>query len=609
MRIKKIKNKNFCSFEDIELELLTSNDEKNIIYIIDGINKDISEDKPEETSNGSGKSSVIGESVTFSLFNRPLRGGKKKIKIDDLIKRDAEEVEGKKKNGINLFNEVEYFVGDDILSITKTKKKNSSTASTEVKLNGKDQSKRLRSLTNDDIIEFLGIPFDVFSQTSANYTDNDNFIAMNYTQRIDLFKKIISIEFMDEIFDKIDKWNKKSTKELDNIEGDIREKNIYISLMKKNKDDMKKYIQDKIKDLKKELKENELKKKDLINVSEYEEKIEVINDKISKIKDSINELNSVIDTNDREIDKIKKEITKVTKLKETECNNCGQLVSGKYVEEKVTELNKNITTYTKNNEAVKKQLSILNDGTIELLQKEKKENQNKIYENQKLESSISSVEKKLLSDIAKNEKELKNIIPTDEDGISNAESELKELEERKDKLEKILEKSRVLRDLFNHKSNLRSAIYNKYISLVSDLFSHYISKLYNNELISYLSINEEGEIDIVILKDEQEISYWTLSSGERARFNLAIFLALFNFVQCVATNPPSFLILDEPFVNMDLQGHKLALEAIKEIYNDMGVDIFIISHTYIPVEEFDDDTVIKKIHVVKENGISTAFIE
>ena len=114
MRLKKIKNKNFCSFEDTELELLQNSSDKNAIYLIHGINKDITDDSPEETSNGSGKSTIIGESVTFNLFNRPLRGDKKKSKIDQLIKRQdiTNTVKGKSKGSV-LFNEVEYFVNDD----------------------------------------------------------------------------------------------------------------------------------------------------------------------------------------------------------------------------------------------------------------------------------------------------------------------------------------------------------------------------------------------------------------------------------------------------------------------------------------------------------------
>jgi hypothetical protein len=44
MRLKKIKNKNFCSFEDAELELLQNSSDKNAIYLIHGINKDITDD-------------------------------------------------------------------------------------------------------------------------------------------------------------------------------------------------------------------------------------------------------------------------------------------------------------------------------------------------------------------------------------------------------------------------------------------------------------------------------------------------------------------------------------------------------------------------------------
>lgn len=609
MRLKKIKNKNFCSFEDAELELLQNSSDKNAIYLIHGINKDITDDSPEETSNGSGKSTIIGESVTFNLFNRPLRGDKKKSKIDQLIKRQdiTNTVKGKSKGSV-LFNEVEYFVNDDILTITKTKKKDSTSASTEVKLNGEDKSKRLRSLTNDDIIEFIGIPYDVFSQTIASYADNGNFIDMNFTQRIDLFKKIINIEFMDDIYDKIDKSNKKFIEKIRDIEWNIDRKKELISLMNKNKDDMKKYVEDKIEDLKKELKQNDNRKKELKDVKEYENKIEEIDEKIEKVKESINSINNIINTNNKEITNINNKITKITKLRETTCSQCGQVVSGDYVDTQVQELKNQLDIYEKSNKVANDQLKMLNDGTIEKYQADKKNVQNIINEMQRLSISISSVEQRIKNEIKAKEKELQNINPVDTIGITNAEEEVVELGNEKDKLDYLMKYSKPMKDLFSPKSVMRSAIYNKYVALVSDLFSHYISRLYNNELLSYVTINDDGEIDIVIIKNDQEISYWTLSSGEKARFTLAMFLALFNFVQCVANNPPSFLILDEPFEHMDIQGHKLAVQVINEIYSEMGVDIFIISHTDVPIEEFSEDVVIKRIKVVKENDISVAKI-
>ena len=83
MRIKSIELQNFLPFKHIKLDLLNSVEDSASIYFISGINYNSNDD---DSSNGSGKSSIIGESIMYNIYGKGLRGSKQKVKLNDMIK-------------------------------------------------------------------------------------------------------------------------------------------------------------------------------------------------------------------------------------------------------------------------------------------------------------------------------------------------------------------------------------------------------------------------------------------------------------------------------------------------------------------------------------------
>ena len=77
MRLKSIHLKNFLSFGKVDVNLVEEYDEPPTIYVIDGINYD---NDSSDSSNGSGKSAFISESIMFNIFGKGLRGSKQKVK-------------------------------------------------------------------------------------------------------------------------------------------------------------------------------------------------------------------------------------------------------------------------------------------------------------------------------------------------------------------------------------------------------------------------------------------------------------------------------------------------------------------------------------------------
>ena len=82
MRIKSINISNFLSYENANIEFNHDSTDSPKIYVIDGMNLDSGDDG----SNGSGKSSLVSESVFYNIYGRGLRGSKQRLKLNDMVR-------------------------------------------------------------------------------------------------------------------------------------------------------------------------------------------------------------------------------------------------------------------------------------------------------------------------------------------------------------------------------------------------------------------------------------------------------------------------------------------------------------------------------------------
>ena len=130
MRLKKIQLKNFLSFYNSEIDLIKDYNEPPTTFLINGINYD---NDTNDSSNGSGKSAFISESLMFNIYGRGLRGSKQKVKLNEMIRHGAKE----------MLNSVEYFISEDntnqILKIKRSKSEK--TSSTEIEIDGESKKK------------------------------------------------------------------------------------------------------------------------------------------------------------------------------------------------------------------------------------------------------------------------------------------------------------------------------------------------------------------------------------------------------------------------------------------------------------------------------------
>ncbi|HOD61349.1 MAG TPA: hypothetical protein PKG96_04430 [Bacilli bacterium] len=594
MKIKSMKLRDFLSFEKVDLKLHNTHDEPPSIFLVVGKNYDQSEDS-DESRNGAGKSSFLCENLSYNLFGKPLRGGKGKVKIDDLIRKGQDD----------MVNEISYFLEDGSELLISRSRNEKGINSVKVNHDKKDITKRTKRLSDKDIREFMNISFDVFAQCIVNYADTTGFMYLNYGNRLDLIKQIIEMEFLDELSIKAKTFAQVNERILKSLELKRNYVIEHLELIKKNKDIQIEFLQNKINELTGEL--NSVKEEGfkLPELKKFDNDINELESELKKIRKEKSDFESQEFHFQSLIKKHKKEKEELQKLSSSKCPKCFQLVDEKYVDQFSKSMDELIQEFSNSIETLQK--------SIQLVIKQEKETETKLSKIKKEKESVSRSHQilktkyeSLKKEITKWEKELKN---TNSVGQTDNQSEY---EKKLDGINKAISirtnwrlPSNYFSDILNPKSTLRSALYKKYIVILSDMFEYYMNKVFNGQMIGTIDIDKDSNIDPVFLKDKQLIPYWLLSSGERRRVDMSLCLAFFEFVSHSSHNMPKYLVLDEPFSNLDMMGIKQCVAVLVDIHKRHNLDIFIVTHTTFPQEILDQSVNLKTIEIIKKNGIST----
>jgi len=254
--IKKVKLKNWRSHEDTELEF-----DRGINVIMGRM--------------GSGKSSIM-DAICFALFNTFPILQKKIIKLDDIIMRYPKE---KKIASVDVWfemNEKEYHVKRII-------EKNKGTTTSELRENEKLLEGPKSNAVTKLIEKILGIDYELFSRAVYSEQNNiDYFLTLRPSDRkkkIDELLMIDKFEFLRSATVSIlNKVKERMKNRLNDIEN-INEK----ELLKK-----KINIENEIKSIKNELKENEI---SIIKLKKKLEEDELKISEMEKIKMHLDDLN------------------------------------------------------------------------------------------------------------------------------------------------------------------------------------------------------------------------------------------------------------------------------------------------------------------------------
>lgn len=124
--------------------------------------------------------------------------------------------------------------------------------------------------------------------------------------------------------------------------------------------------------------------------------------------------------------------------------------------------------------------------------------------------------------------------------------------------------------------------------------NEYLGVLADGRFQLSFKIASSDKLNVVITDNGRDIDILALSSGERARVNVATLLAIRRLMQTLSNSRTNLLILDETIENLDAEGKERLIEVL---LSEDSLNTFLISHGF-------SHPLLEKINVVKENNIS-----
>ena len=151
-------------------------------------------------------------------------------------------------------------------------------------------------------------------------------------------------------------------------------------------------------------------------------------------------------------------------------------------------------------------------------------------------------------------------------------------------------------DCFSNKSNgFKKYFIGEMIDTFNSNINKFIPFFFNNEA---LEIKFDKDLNDSITMDNEEITYGSLSKGQKTRAELAIAFALFELSRFYYSNCNNILMVDEMLDDgLDIYGMRSAISVLKG-FSDSTV--YVISHN-----ENIKELIENKIEITKdENGFS-----
>ncbi len=107
-------------------------------------------------------------------------------------------------------------------------------------------------------------------------------------------------------------------------------------------------------------------------------------------------------------------------------------------------------------------------------------------------------------------------------------------------------------------------------------------------------ISQSDKLNVVITDNGTDIDIAALSTGERARVNVATLLAIRRLMQNLSNTRTNLLILDETIENLDADGKERLIEIL---LNEPDLNTVLISHSFT-------HPLIDRVSIVKERNMS-----
>lgn len=129
---------------------------------------------------------------------------------------------------------------------------------------------------------------------------------------------------------------------------------------------------------------------------------------------------------------------------------------------------------------------------------------------------------------------------------------------------------------------------------LEEITNEYLGNLADGRFQLSFKITSADKLNVVITDNGIDIDIIALSSGERARVNVATLLAIRKLMQALSNSRTNLLILDETVENLDAEGKERLIDIL---LNEEHLNTILVSHSFT-------HPLISKIAVNKINNIS-----
>ena len=129
---------------------------------------------------------------------------------------------------------------------------------------------------------------------------------------------------------------------------------------------------------------------------------------------------------------------------------------------------------------------------------------------------------------------------------------------------------------------------------LEELTNQYLNELSDGRFQLAFKVSSSDKLNVIITDNSHDVDIIALSSGERARVNVATLLAIRKLMQTLSNSRTNLLILDETVENLDAEGKEKLIEVLLAEEN---LNTFLISHGF-------SHPLLEKLQVVKEKNVS-----
>lgn len=532
MRLKKVSWKNFKSYSNIMTELDFS--DISSLNLIIGV-------------NGTGKSS-IAECITYLMY-----GKIENFTASEIPNRTNKNFYGKIELDCDGHNVViERGLAPAIFTVTI----DGNIVDTAGKTNVQDML--------EDV--YYRIPYAVFKNIIVlSINDFKSLVNLNPSDKRNIIDRIFGFTIFNEILKKVKEDMKGIDGEISENSGSLRANNNSIERIISQVNELKTNMasQDEIEKLALNIQETEEKEK------KNEENIQKLEDTREKIKRETLEKSVDIKDAKKRIEEIDK---KIKLIDSGRCPMCGSsLETDEFREEKESLLEER--------KSCEETIRLITDIVNESVRKVEILNKNiTTFKGNSQRSNIIELKSDLKSKISANETKVDPLIETKnqiEDDIA------KLMEEQNILSEKKLNYS-ILLKMLGEDGGIKQMIAKSYIKDLNNIIAQTIDFMN----MPY-SVVFDSNFNTTIMQNGSKVNYKTLSTGEKKRVDFATIISFVKLLK-LQYSELNLLFIDELFSNIDIDGVDDMLQLLKDLCQELSLNIFLIHHARLENIMFDN---------------------